>query len=630
MSALNFLFGSTGNSALDSAAVKLRESQSTTTKTNPYISETSAKGIAVDALSSAEAYKVKAEEAAGKANATQQQVTAAVQEGKAANISSKTEALKLAQFNYEQQLKQASMNTEEIQQYRETYGSNTHKKTMKALYEQQQANAQELIAAQSQQDQGGAWNWITSQFKAELAAEESRLTDATINQLKSNEMQAAQKLAMDLQLNQEEAAGFKAEEVARSNMLKNQADTIVSSAMKGLGFDREQFSADMQVLNMNAEVVGAAMKRLDVLTRTNDLTTSAIQAEQQRILKETAELNLSEAKKRVQKSEVLEAATEQDFQDYQIRLEIPEADRRTWTQMVKEQEDTKVMNPILQSFMVSRNSLTGSDEKLATGTVAAYQSGVVTPEVAQQLKTMESIQKKQELAFQNEWLTANGFTASDLNKPSVMEKYAAAAEKLALRNKDGSFKQSRLAELDRSMKEAVEFGNSNIDSATADALADLSTVTASMKASNMEAKLLSAGADPEIAKLISDKIANKIPLDIQSGAPARQEITSNIDSFLNTLGDDVIMSPEGIRIANAAAKYQAKVYQLHRTAPSTKSYFPNWRQSIIPGNPLRGESSINLEDAGSLSLLYREAIIKRRAKLTDFNNLSNKFLTERY
>jgi hypothetical protein len=207
MSALNFLFGSTGNSALDSTAAKLRESQSTTTKTNPYVTPAVSKSIITEGLSSAAAYSDKAKAASANAELTAVSANASIQQGKKAVVEGKDAALAASKLAYEQELMKASLNSEQIQMYRETYGSDEHKKTMQALYEQQQANAQEVIAAQTQQDQGGFFNWIGSQFKAELAMEEARVTDQTINQLKANEMQAAQKLAMDLELNAADAAG---------------------------------------------------------------------------------------------------------------------------------------------------------------------------------------------------------------------------------------------------------------------------------------------------------------------------------------------------------------------------------------------------------------------------------------
>jgi hypothetical protein len=410
------------------------------------------------------------------------------------------------------------------------------------------------------------------------------------------------------------------EKIAEVIVLGTEAEIVESSA-KGLGFDKEQFAADMAVLNMNSEVVSAALKRLDILTRNNDLTTSEVQLEQQRILKETAELNLTEARKKVAKSELLSENIEKDFKDYQIRLNIPEGQQRTWAQMAQEQQETGTFSPVLQGFMVSRSTLARPESHMATATFAAIKAGENNPSLTQQYKVMETLNDRSAKAAEAEWLKQKGYTAANLHDPAKLAEYQAFMSKFQIQNPDGSPNRARLAELDKMMEEGVEAANKDLTIATGDGYADLQGVSASVKAMNLEQKMLAAGADPAIVKVITDKIAAKIPLDFKAGVPAREELQTNIDTFLNTLGEEAIRSPNILETVDAVAKYQAKAYQLYRTHPMTKSRFPNWRESLIPGRPLSGEATINIEDAGSLNLMYREAIIKRRAKLFQMDQM---------
>lgn len=625
MSALGFLnFGN----ALTSAASKLQEQQkqsvttsvSTTQKVNPYIAPAEQKQVVSGALSAAAQYQGQAEAAAGRSNEALKSVTKQVTEGKEAAGTAANQALAKAKLEYQMAVQTSQTNNKAVEQFQATYGSDAHKKQMQQLYEQQRANTQEVIAAQSQQDQGGFFNWIGSQFKAELAMEEAKVTDATINQLKANEMQATQQLAASFQANEMMTQNANAEELARTTMFEKQAATLVEKAKQNLGFDTEQFKAEMQVLGMNNEVVDAAMKRLQTLTATNDLMVSDIQAEQQRILKDTAALNLKEATGKYERSEAYRIQTEQDWKDHLTQSGVPEAEHRTFEQMVAEKDQTNVMNPLLINFMANRNSLGTFESKPASSSYAAYEAGEDSPVVRQTVKSVEELNarqlKKEYEEFEKTELKGKGYMT-----PEQQAKWDSIRAKYDLKTKDGRLNTARLAQLDRELKEATELTNKDVNAGNQLGLVELGAVKSSIKAQNLTQRLVAAGADPEVAQLVTSGEAEKILLDIRPKSDVMGEVASNIDAYLNTAVPQTLPIPEQIKKADVAARYMAQAYKLHRTSQSVKERFPLWRQTIISADTLRGRSSINLEDAGSISLLMRQAIIERQRQATNLNTL---------
>lgn len=636
MSALGFL--NVGN-ALTAAASKLTEQQkqsqstttTTTTKTNPYMTQQQQQQVVNGALASAQKYEQQANAAASNAQAVAVGTQKTIDQGRRDIKTSTNAALQQAAIQYRTAVAASQQNNSAVELFQKTYGSDEHKKQMQQLYEQQQANTAELIAAQSQQDQGGFFNWIGAQFKAELAAEESRLTDATINQLKANEMQATQQLAASFQANELVAQNANAEEMARATMFKQQADTMVESAKQNLGFDKEAYAAQMQVLGMNSEAVNASMKRLDTMIKTNDLSVSAIQAEQQRILKETAELNLTEAKAKWERSEEYRITTEQDWKDHLVRKGIPETEHRPFEAMVAEQEATKVMNPLLIDFMASRNSLGQFEEKAATSSFTAALAGEDSPVVRQTVNTVKTMNAAEFQAASEEFYKQHGIKDKGFMTQEQQAKFAELKKEYDLQNPDGSLNRKRLAQLDKDLKELNKAAEGDVQIAAQAGAVDLQGVSQSLKVQNLTAKLVGAGADPKVAELVASGEAEKILLDIRPKSDVRAELESNIGAFINNIPEADIMNNDlAFQKIDAASKYMAKAYQLHRTSGAVKERFPSWRTSVIKADTLTGKASINLEDAGSLQLLMREQLIKRRATITNFNMRANKFLTERY
>lgn len=623
MSVLGFL--NVGN-ALTSAADKLKEQQkqsitattTTTQKVNPFMTPQAQQSTVDSALSSAATYQGQAQAASARGNKALEQVTKTVAEGKDNVNTAANQALLKAKLDYKVATEAALSNTKAVEQFQATYGSDVHRKQMQELYEQQRANTQEVIAAQSQQDQGGFFNWISSQFKAELAMEEAAVTDATINQLKANEMQATQQLAASFQANEMMAQNANAEEVARATMFQSQANTLVEKAKQGLGFDQEQFKAELQVLGMNNEVVDASMKRLQVMAQTNDLTTSAIQAEQQRILKETAELNLMESKGKFERSEEYRLQTEQDWKDHLVATGVPEAEHRTFEQMVAEQDQTKVMSPQLMNFMASRGSLATFESKPVSHAFTGAKAGEDSPVVRQTVKVAREINAQALAKRREEFEKAEGIKGKGFLTEEQQAKWDAIQADYVLERKDGSINQQRLSQLDKDYKELVALSNKDATAANRYGTADLSSVKSSLKVQNLTQRLVSAGADPEVAQLVASGEAEKVLLDIRPKADVRDELTSNIEAYLNLAIPQSEPIPAQIKRADVAARYMAQAYKLHRTSNSVKESFPLWRQSIVPADSLMGKSSINLEDAGSISILMREAIIKRQQSTVQF------------
>lgn len=634
MSALGFLnFGN----ALTAAASKLSEQQkqsqstttTTTTKPNPYMTQPQQQQVVDNALASAQKYEQQANAAASTAQATLAGTQKTIDQGRRDVKTSTNAALKVAALQYQSAVAASQQNNSAVEVFQKTYGSDEHRKQMQQLYEQQRANTAELIAAQSQQDQGGFFNWIGAQFKAELAAEESRLTDATINQLKANEMQATQQLAASFQANELVAQNANAEEMARTIMFQKQAEAMVKSASQNLGFDKEQYQAQMQVLGMNSEAVSASMKRLDTMIKTNDLSTSAIQAEQQRILKETAELNLKQAKIKWERSEEYRITTEQDWRAHLTRKGIPEAEQRPFQVVVAEQEATGIPSPLLIDFMASRNSLGQFEEKAATSSFTAALAGEDSPVVRQTVETVQNMNSFQFQKAVEKFKTDNNVKDTRLLTREQQAKYLELEKEYKLQNPDGTLNRKRLAQLDNDTKELNKAAEGDIQIAAQAGAVDLQGVSQSLKVQNLTAKLVGAGADPKVAELVASGEAEKILLDIRPKSDVRSELESNIGAFINNIPDADIMNNDlAFQKIDAASKYMAKAYQLHRTSSSIKERFPSWRTSIIKADTLNGKSSINLEDAGSLQLLMREQLIKRRQKLVSpFTNAISRIPT---
>lgn len=625
-------------SPVDKLLQSQKASQSTTSSvqvfTNPFFTQQQATQLIKGADSAAANYQKKTEANAAAVSGNLAEVRNAATEGRAAVQQEKRSALTLAQEKFQAALKAASTQRDSIREYEQTYGSQEYKQTKRAAFEAQQRNTQDILAAQAKQDEGGVLNWLVGQFKAEVAMEEATTLNATINQMQATEMQATQQLMVDLERNQLAATNAHAEEIARASMLAEQAKVVADAAIKGIGFNKEEYAATLQAIGVDNEVVNASLKRMQVLADSNNLTTSQIQNEQQAVLLETAKLNLAQNKKKWEQSETLREATERDWQDYLAEAKIPEADRRTFEQMVAEQQSTNTMHPQLQNFMLRRNALTDSSERKVTSSFAELSAGVNSPEAQEVYRWAVQAHTQDLQQKQAEWLQATGRKPSDINLPSVAEAWEVEARKYSLQDpKDpAKFSTERMAYLDSKYKEVVEFTSSNLDAANREGVVDLGSVSAGIKAQGLREKAVAAGADPAIVEAIQSGLADKILMDITPKAPVREQVESNIKAFVDLLSPEELAGDVAplMQKAQQAARYQAEMYKQYRIAETTKSRFPNWRSSIIPGDGLRGKSSINLEDAGSLELEYRSAIIQKRAEAMKFNALGSKFLTERY
>lgn len=582
--------------------------------TSPLFTQQQAQAATQGAYGATEQYIAKANTALAAQETTAADTMKRSTEGKEAVNTAAQQVMAKAKLDYQTAQQAANKSASDIALFQQTFGSETYKKTKQALFDQQMANAQDLVNAQKRQDSGGVWDWIAGQFQAELAMGENELTTQMLQTMQQQEMAATQQLAATMEQNMAVAANANADEVARATMFTQQAEAIANRALRGIAFNGEEYKAQLQTLGFSQEVVNASMTRMDALAKANNLTTSQVQAEQQTAMLEQMNLNLDKTKKEMARSELYRENIELAWRDFQTRNGTPPDKIMPFEQAVQEQDQTRLNNPQLVSFMNSRQALIDRDDKAVTWALTQLQAGVQTPEHETIAKAVESMQARELDQREVKWRESKGLSKTQTLTPDQQKEFNASAADLALYDSQGKIRPEMATKYDRMYKEATELANKDLQVANTDGLADLSIVSITARALQLEQKLVAAGADPLISKFVASGKAAGLQLDIPAKADVRSAVESNAESFIASLPDAVLNTPEGMELVSGAARYQAEMYKAYRTSSAVGSRFPQWRQSIIPADKLRNKTSINLEDPGSMELLFREKLIQRRSK----------------
>jgi hypothetical protein len=623
MSVLNFLMGMGGvgqPTPLTSTKNKTVETKSTLTssKTNPYIPQATGQNIVQGALDASANYEASAKAKGQAAEVLLADTKANNVQGKQSIKTGTNNAIELARIKFETAKAAAAANAGGLREYSETYGSEEYKETKRKIFEQHQRDQNEMLEAQAQMDSGNVLGWLKGALSAGYIQEELEMSAQMMQFNQQQEINATQALQSSLMANEAIAGNANAEQTARATMMVEQANALVNQSKARNELNREEFMAMNSALGFDQHISAAAYDRLNAMSKTNELSNTMVRAEMERVQLDTAKLQAKASKEAYDRNEASRTTIELSFKAYQEARGIPEDKIVTFNTAVTLQDETKLDNPILGEYLLSRDYTMTKDQTAVSEAVSKAVSRVPTTEadrttvkVAQELLATK-IQREKDAFF-----AANPMQS--VKTASGQEAVAAIEAKYALTatGRDGKpvLNSKVLTELDKEYADKIRLAQDDLNKASG--LTPLDNADTMVNALAIRERMLAAGADPEIVELVQSGKADAIKLDIapKPNQSVQDVLGSNAAVFVGTMADaDLMDNAKAFSSIKVAAKYQATAYKQLRLHKTTQDTFPTWKQSLVKPTKLSDKSSLNLESAADLEVYYRQALVTERSK----------------
>lgn len=628
MSVLGFLSGVSASPALvTQQKQKTVEGTKATSTTNPYVSSAELGSVVQGAMQAAGSYYSSASKAKDVTDAVAADTQKKVVEGKENVKVAANQALVQANLQYQNAVAASQTNSVVLQQYASTYGSPEYREQKDIAFKQAMADRDQLLQAQADADSPDFFTAFSGAFMQNRYAQESQQSAALVAQMQAAELNSAAELQNSLKVNEAVAQNATSVQMARATMLANQADTLIKSAKAGIDLNKESWIATSAALGFDQHKSSAAYDKLNAAFKSNELTTSAIRAEQEALQLEATKLSLAKIKKETERSESIYQWHEKSFNDYQAARQIPVEQRVTFSAAVDQQQQTGMPNPLLGEY-IDWNNYTKSESKTAISrTVSAGAGAGRVPQTAADLKRVEwlkSYVQRRSDEITQAFYTKKGVKDSTMLDSNARDELQAELSQLQAIDAKGNLNSKLLTEADAAYAEDLELADKDLNVGNAKRMTGLPDADTMVQALGIKQQMIAAGADPEIVALVQSGKAENIKLSI----PAEKKVSETLNSvtrvFAGTLSDEDIANPSQFpAIAQAAAKYYATAQSKFRTHQTVRDAFPNWSNSTAVGNKLMGESDINIENPASLQPIFMQALIQERLNRYQSNGLGN-------
>lgn len=619
MSVLNFLMGTSLASPLTQTkdSTKTKESTTTTTPTitNPFVSNKALGDAVQGAMGSAQQYYDSASKAKADMAPVLEDSKAKVAAGNSASADKKNAALQQAALQFQTAQAAASTNATVLNQYAETYGSTEFQATKRAAFEQAQRDRNQLLQAQADADTGSFMSQFAAGFTIPMYEAEVASSSTLVSNMQAEEINATNALQQSIASNTAVVGSANAYETAKAAMLAEQADAVLVSAKEGLELNRESWMATNQALGIDQQKSAAAYDKLNAAFKSNELTTSVVRAEQEKLQLEMSKYAFAKMKKDTDRSESMYQFHEANFKRYQESRGIPETEQVSYATAVDQQETSKLGNPLLMEYVNWSNYTKSEGQTAISKAFANYDSRV--PQTADEAKRIQWA--AQNLQAKRDQITTEYLTALGKKSAATMteDEQRGLAVKLApyMPGKDGKLQSTTLTDLDREYKEMVDLAAIDMAAGNKQGMTALPDADVMVNALGIRELMIGAGADPEVVDFIQSGKAQSINLSIPKDKPVKDALMESANVFVSTLKPEVLAQPANFpQVAQAAAKYYATAQAKLRTHKTVVDSFPNWTNNTAKGNKLLGESDINIESASSLQPIFMQALIKQHAK----------------